>query len=158
MYAEIKSNDKILINRLDSNEKIMLEGIYKTSNEKEITLKELYNESGDFGGVFIELKDKEKEIMDLLPSISTLYIGKTNIVEFTSEDIELLNKMKVFVSGIDTNVGAISIVGNKLEITCIDNEELIGTTVDVTYSVIADGYIPEVVSMTFNIEKDEIDI
>ena len=57
MYAEIKSNNKILINRLDENEVILLEEIFNKANEitSIIKMEKLTDETGDFGGVFIEV-------------------------------------------------------------------------------------------------------
>jgi len=63
MYAEIKSNSKMLINRLDDSEKILLEEIFNKSQEenKELKLEKLLDENGDFGGVFLKLEEKEVE-------------------------------------------------------------------------------------------------
>ena len=63
MYAEIKSNNKILINRLNDEERILLETIYNKSKEanKEISLTKLLDENGNFGGVMLEVNDKEVE-------------------------------------------------------------------------------------------------
>lgn len=63
MYAEIKSNNKIVVNRLDSSERILLKDICDRANEdgKEVKLNALTDECGDFGGVFIEIKDIEPE-------------------------------------------------------------------------------------------------
>ena len=62
MYAEIKSENKVLINRLDDGERILLETIYNKSKEdnKEISLTNLTDENGNFGGVMLEVKDKEE--------------------------------------------------------------------------------------------------
>ena len=61
MYAEIKSNNKMFINRLDESEKILLKNIIDESANKKVTLKELLDENGDFGGCFIELEDLSEE-------------------------------------------------------------------------------------------------
>lgn len=70
MYADIKSNNKILINRLDDSERILLKDICDRANadNKVLTMSPLTDESGDFGGVFIELTDApvkpEEEIVE----------------------------------------------------------------------------------------------
>lgn len=60
MYAEIKSNNKILVNRLDDSEKILLKNILEESKEKEIKFEEVISDDGEFGGIFINLKEKEE--------------------------------------------------------------------------------------------------
>lgn len=59
MNAEIKSNNKILINRLNDNERLLLQNIYNESQrvDKIVKLNPLTDETGDFGGVFVEIED-----------------------------------------------------------------------------------------------------
>lgn len=57
MYAEIKSTNQILINRLDENEKLLLKDIAEKAKNSKVELKELLDETGDFGGVMIELTE-----------------------------------------------------------------------------------------------------
>lgn len=59
MNAEIKSNNKILINRLDDNERLLLQNIYNESQrvDKIVKLNPLTDETGDFGGVFVEIEN-----------------------------------------------------------------------------------------------------
>ena len=57
MYAEIKSTNQILINRLDENEKLLLKDIVEKAKNNKVELKELLDETGDFGGVMIELTE-----------------------------------------------------------------------------------------------------
>lgn len=57
MYAEIKSTNQILINRLDENEKLLLKDIVEKAKNSEVEIKELLDETGDFGGVMIELTE-----------------------------------------------------------------------------------------------------
>lgn len=59
MNAEIKSNNKILINRLNDNERLLLQNIYNESQrvDKIIKLNPLTDETGDFGGVFVEIEN-----------------------------------------------------------------------------------------------------
>lgn len=63
MNAEIKSNNKILINRLNDNERLLLQNIYNESQkaDKIVKLNPLTDETGDFGGVFVEVEDAPVE-------------------------------------------------------------------------------------------------
>ena len=61
MYAEIKSNNSMFINRLDDSEKILLKNIVEEAANKKVILRELIDETGDFGGCFIELEDLPEE-------------------------------------------------------------------------------------------------
>ena len=58
MYAEVKDNNKILINRLNSNEKILVEDLYNNSilPTSTINVTKLTDESGDFGGIFLNVE------------------------------------------------------------------------------------------------------
>ena len=62
MYAEIKNKNSILINRLDDNEAILLKQILEdsTAPDREVLMKSLSDESGDFGGILISVEQKEK--------------------------------------------------------------------------------------------------
>lgn len=51
MYSEIKDNKRILINRLDDSEKLLLQNMYEESKECDISFKELNGETGDFDGI-----------------------------------------------------------------------------------------------------------
>ena len=59
MYAEIKSNNKVLINRLDDSERILLKQIADLAKDttKKVEITELTDENGDFGGIFLEVND-----------------------------------------------------------------------------------------------------
>ena len=59
MYAEVKNENTILVNRLDDSERILLKSIFEKSKDGVITIKELNDESGDFGGILIEVKTEE---------------------------------------------------------------------------------------------------
>ena len=59
MYAEIKSNNKILINRLDDTEKILLKDILDNSKNKDIKFEQVISDDGEFGGIFMNLENKE---------------------------------------------------------------------------------------------------
>lgn len=62
MYAEIKNKNSILINRLDDNEAIILKQILEdsTASDREVLMKSLSDESGDFGGILLSVEQKEK--------------------------------------------------------------------------------------------------
>ena len=61
MYAEIKSNNKVLVNRLDDNEKILLQNLLNEAKEedKQLYVSGITDEMGDFGGVFLEVLSKD---------------------------------------------------------------------------------------------------
>lgn len=63
MYAEIKSNNEILVNRLDDSERILLKNIVEASKEdnKVVKLEGIYDDNGDFGGTFIRVESKTEE-------------------------------------------------------------------------------------------------
>lgn len=61
MYSEIKNENTILINRLDDSERILLKSIYDKSENAKITMKELTDESGDFGGVLVKVESDEEK-------------------------------------------------------------------------------------------------
>lgn len=60
MYAEIKGKNKILINRLDNNERIILENIVESIDKSDIDIKALTGETGDFDGIMITLNPTEE--------------------------------------------------------------------------------------------------
>lgn len=59
MYAEIKSSNKILINRLDDNERIILKDFCDKVNAEggTLTVNALTDEAADFGGILIEVEN-----------------------------------------------------------------------------------------------------
>lgn len=61
MYAEIKSNNQILINRLDDNERIILQDFCKRANESSssLVITALNDESAEFGGMLLEIETAE---------------------------------------------------------------------------------------------------
>lgn len=61
MYAELKSQNKLMINRLDENEKILLKNLLEDSKDATINFSELTDETGEFGGIFIEVTPKVTE-------------------------------------------------------------------------------------------------
>ena len=75
MYAEIKNKNSILINRLDDNEAILLKQILEdsTASDREVLMKSLSDESGDFGGILISVEQKEKSLSSFLEQFILLY-------------------------------------------------------------------------------------
>lgn len=63
MYAEIKSSNKILINRLDDNERIILKDFCDKVNAKgsTLTVNALTDEAADFGGILLEVENTVTE-------------------------------------------------------------------------------------------------
>lgn len=63
MYAEIKSNNKILINRLDDNERIILKDFCDKANSEgsTLTVNALTDEAADFGGILLEVENTATE-------------------------------------------------------------------------------------------------
>lgn len=60
MFAEVKDKNKILINRLDDTERILVKELVEASKEdtKKVTITEILDENGDFGGLFLEVIEK----------------------------------------------------------------------------------------------------
>lgn len=137
MYSEIKSSEKILINRLDENEKIILEDIYKKSNDAKIDFEKLTDESGDFGGVMINIKSddtKSIEIIDEIPKAISLNIGKTTSIPVNT-NIEGVTP--TIYTGSNNNSIEVSVQDNSINVEGIT---LTDTPVKLYYSVSADEY------------------
>lgn len=60
MFAEVKDKNKILINRLDDTERILVKELVDASKEdtNKIVITELTDECGEFGGLFLEVTEK----------------------------------------------------------------------------------------------------
>lgn len=82
MYAEIKSNNKILINRVDDSERILLKDIFESSKSKDIKLQEIISDDGEFGGVFLVLEDKQEDT----PSEDPIDNNEENNAEDNNEE------------------------------------------------------------------------
>ena len=67
MYAEIKDNNRIMINRCNDSERILLKNIFDESqaNNKVVKLTPLTDETGDFGGVFLTVEDTTPNIEEV---------------------------------------------------------------------------------------------
>jgi len=118
MYSEIKSSDKILINRLDENEKILLKDIYKRGNlsSSKFEMNELTDESGEFGGVMlnlISLDNKDITIETDIPKALTVTVGdnyslnietdikdETPVIYFKSSDNTAIYENLAMTTGI----------------------------------------------------------
>lgn len=108
MYAEIKTNNKVLINRLDDSEKLLLKNIFDASKDpfKALGLDEIHDENGEFGGVFMEIKDLPN-VFNRTSSI-TMVKGDSRLVEwkfYTANDIEITDELDevVFTCKADKN-------------------------------------------------------
>ena len=64
MYAVIKDNEQLLINRLDNNEAVILKGMISNLENKDIKVTELTGETGDFDGILLSFKEKEEEVVE----------------------------------------------------------------------------------------------
>ena len=59
MFYTRYKDENILINRLNDNERLLLQNIYNESQrvDKIVKLNPLTDETGDFGGVFVEIEN-----------------------------------------------------------------------------------------------------
>lgn len=59
MYAEIKEKNKILINRISDEERIILKDLVESSNANGASIKitETLDETGELGGIFLEVSN-----------------------------------------------------------------------------------------------------
>lgn len=59
MYAEMKSNNQLLINRLDDNERLLLKDFCERANTDNATIEitALNDESAEFGGILLEIAE-----------------------------------------------------------------------------------------------------
>ena len=62
MYAKMKDENKLLINRLDDSEQILIKSFLETAKNSDVKFNEVYNEDGNFDGIFISLVAKEPEV------------------------------------------------------------------------------------------------
>ncbi|MBQ2639152.1 MAG: hypothetical protein IJF92_00080 [Bacilli bacterium] len=110
MYAMIKDSTKILINRLDSNEKVLLQQIAENSKNAEIAFSELDGETGDFDGVIINVNPIVPKTVEPTEAIETIlkpYKNELLTYKFpVPEDVNILIKYEHY---------------DKLDITSIGN-------------------------------------
>ena len=152
MYAEIKSTDKILINRLDENEQILLEEMYKKGilPSSKLGLDQLTDESGDFGGVMLtfsssESENKEIEIITEIPNSLTIPVGtvydlpvETNITDTT----------QIICTG-TSDLNIINMIGNNSGINF--NANALTNSSKIYYTIAGEGYNPITKSIDVNI-------
>ena len=141
MYSEIKSSDKILINRLDENEKILLKDIYKRGAlpSAKFEMDELTDESGEFGGVMLNLisLDNKDIIVDTdIPKALTITVGDTYSLEIET-NIKDETPVIYFKSSDNT-----AIYENLAETTGISFRALktVEEPVKLYYTIAAEGY------------------
>ena len=101
MYSEIKSNDTIMINRLNKNEKILLKDLVERMKIDELTvsLESFLDECGDIGGLFIKLIDRKSaltpEQIEALQNIE-VELGENLDITYNNDvlnlDFELINE------------------------------------------------------------------
>ena len=140
MYAEIKSTDKILINRLDENEQILLEEMYKKGilPSSKLELEQLTDESGDFGGVllnFISSEDNKDVIIETeIPKSLSLTVGDNYDLTI---DTNLDKSSQVICAGTD-NYNNMSVVNSNYGIGFTANN--VSDKTKFYFSITADGY------------------
>jgi hypothetical protein len=77
MYAEIKDNNKILINRLTDSESILLQNIVQNSSNASITFDSLNGDTGDFDGVMINVIPANSAVLNVsIPSLLAINTNK----------------------------------------------------------------------------------
>lgn len=141
MYSEIKSSEQILINRLDENERIILEDIYNKSQQEgtEISLEKLTDESGDFGGVLVDIKtDSTKPSIELkneIPEVETAFIGDT--INLSIEADVKDNTLIVYAGSDNHDNINITVTDNIINIECTN---ITSSPAKLYYSVSAEGY------------------
>lgn len=133
MYSEIKDNKRILINRLNDSEKILLQNMYEESKNCNLSFTELNGETGDFDGVMLEMTKIEPKDLTLYENILktlTIYQKEEYTYIFPVDpDVEVL------INYNETDKMKITSKGNVL--TILANEPLEDT---IKYEISKDGY------------------
>ena len=156
MYSEIKSSEQILINRLDENERIILEDIYKKAQQEgtQISFEKLTDESGDFGGVLVDIKtdstEPQIELTNKLPEVEAVSIGDTISLPVEADVKD--NTLVVYASSDDYNSANVSVTDNTININCTN---ITSNPVRVYYSVSAKGYKTLNGTIDINIKEKE---
>ena len=139
MYAEIKTDNKIIINRLDDSERLLLQNICNDANTEnsKIVISEIIDSTGDFGGITLTVTPggpKQIEVSEAMPTKLDLPIGEdASIVVNTNvpnNDIRILTFVKSDNITVDTT-------NNIIYINATDTQE-VGTQ-SLYYTVAADG-------------------
>lgn len=133
MYAEIKDNERVLINRLDNNEAVILQGLVSDLDKKEIQVEKLTGETGEFDGIMLAFKEvNPKEIVpteDIVTSLEVIKNEGTSYVFPVDEDVTILLKLN--------NYDNIIVTSNNNVIT-IQSSEVGNNTI--SYEIKKDGY------------------
>lgn len=140
MYAEIKSENKILINRLNENERILLESIYNKSQieNSKITMERLLNDTADFGGVYLSLIEggpEEIKLNEAIPSKIDLTIGEPAYIVFNTNVKNDNIRILTYTDGTDIEVKS---TGNEIVIAPTVLQKI--NTNIIYYSIEADGF------------------
>lgn len=140
MYAEIKSENKILINRPNDNEKILLESIFNKSQveNSKIIMEKLLNDTADFGGIYLTLVEggpEEIKLNEAVPTYINLPVGDSAHIIFNTniknDDIKIL----LYTGGVDIDATS---TGNEIIISPKEPQNL--NTNIIYYSIEADGF------------------
>ena len=133
MYAEIKDDKRLLINRLDNNEAVLLQGLTSNLDKKEIQVEKLTGETGEFDGIMLAFKEvNPKEIVpteDIVTSLEVIKNEGTSYVFPVDEDVTILLKLN--------NYDNIIVTSNNNVIT-IHSSEVGNNTI--SYEIKKDGY------------------
>lgn len=133
MYAEIKDDKRLLINRLDNNEAVILQGLVSDLDKKEIQVEKLTGETGEFDGIMLAFKEvNPKEIVpteDIVTSLEVIKNEETSYVFPVDEDVTILLKL--------SNYDNIVVTSNNNVIT-IKSSEVGNNTI--SYEIKKDGY------------------
>lgn len=133
MYAEIKDDKRLLINRLDNNEAVLLQGLTSNLDKKEIQVEKLTGETGEFDGIMLAFKEvNPKEIVpteDIVTSLEVIKNEETSYVFPVDEDVTILLKLSDY-----DNI----IVTSKNNIITIKSSE-VGNNM-ISYEIKKDGY------------------
>lgn len=133
MYAEIKDDKRLLINRLDNNEAVLLQGLISNLDKKEIQVEKLTGETGEFDGIMLAFKEvNPKEIVpteDIVTSLEVIKNEETSYVFPVDEDVTILLKLSDY-----DNI----IVTSKNNIITIKSSEVGNNTI--SYEIKKDGY------------------
>lgn len=118
MYAEIRTDKEILINRLDDSERLLLEEICNNANtiNSKITMSKLTDSTGEFGGVLVYVVPGGPTKIELNPAAPTkldLPIGENAIIVFNTNvpnnDVRILTYLKSTSVSVETDKNAIHI-------------------------------------------------
>lgn len=133
MYAEIKDDKRLLINRLDNNEVVLLQGLTSNLDKKEIQVEKLTGETGEFDGIMLAFKEvNPKEIVpteDIVTSLEVIKNEETSYVFPVNEDVTILLKLSDY-----DNI----VVTSKNNIITIKSSEVGNNTI--SYEIKKDGY------------------